>query len=413
MGVFDPRQGQVFVKPVDAYYQGEAMRQSLAAGEQDAEIRGLQIDAAKQELEDAPARKAAANAKAAADYALVLETLRGKSTANDIAERDQAKDIISPWIAEYDEKGIDWARDNFDEMVLARLPEGTREGFSDAKGPDGILDEGDMAKIGLMIAVHEVDKSPDPTSHQKHLAQLRDDGYITPEKYNEILLAIEEKAATIVGRTPEDVAADPRTPTQVGAAYEEARAKIQDSGVVIEMISAGLPEVTAMPGTVGFRGKLGLNVAGLASSLGQDDLANWAAETIAGADAETIAAMTTRLQVLRSQLIPIVTGEEGSRISENEREIAGRAVGVIDEMRGPADLTKAYPQVIGAMRQLMEESWVSIYMTAKDQEKIDYPYDLSTKEGILEWQEIMVQAGMDEQSTKRTFARLKKIQGVL
>jgi len=403
--VFNAAQNQVLISPVSAYYEGKAKRADI-------ELRELQVDAAKQELKDAPAKKAAANAKAAADYALVLESVRAKRQSTDAAEMDEARDIVSPWVQEYDKRGIKWARDNFDEMVLSRLPKSKRAEFAKAKGPDGVLDEGDMAKIGLMIAIDEVDKSPDPTSHQKMVGDLVERGVITQAVGDQILLDIEKKAGTIVGRTPEDIRSDPRTKTQFGAAYEEDLASTQASGIVIELISSALPRVKEMPGAVGARGKIGLGVAGFLSSLGQEELSAWAAESIAGEDMETIAAMQTQLQTIRGRIIELLTGEGGSRISENERQIAGTAVGIIERITGPADLAKAYPQVIGAMRQLMEESWASIYMKAKGNPDLDYPHDLGTKQGTLEWQDEMKRAGIDGPSIKRAYARLRKIQGV-
>ena len=52
---------QVLFSPVSNFYQGKAIRQGLAAGEQDAELRDLQIEATQQEIDSAPARQDAAN----------------------------------------------------------------------------------------------------------------------------------------------------------------------------------------------------------------------------------------------------------------------------------------------------------------------------------------------------------------
>lgn len=51
---------QILFSPVSNFYQGKAIRQQLAAGEQDKELKGLQIDLAKQEVADAPAKRKAA-----------------------------------------------------------------------------------------------------------------------------------------------------------------------------------------------------------------------------------------------------------------------------------------------------------------------------------------------------------------
>ncbi len=192
--VFNAAQNQVLISPVSSYYEGKAKRADI-------KLREAQGASLEQELEDAPARKAAANKKAAADYALVLENIKAKRQSTDSKEMDAARDIVSPWVKEYDKRGIEWARENFSEMVLARLPESKRDEFAKAKGPDGILDELDMAKIGLMIAVDTAEADPDPTSHQKMIEDLVAREVISRAEGDKILLDIEKRAATIVGTT--------------------------------------------------------------------------------------------------------------------------------------------------------------------------------------------------------------------
>ena len=409
--VFNAAQNQVLISPVTSYYQGKAIRQQLEAGETDIDYKKTLTEKYRQEIDDAPSRKLAANKKAAADYDLVLENVRAKKLANEGAEMDAARDIVGPWIAEYNEKGIEWANENFNDLVLSRLPENKRAEFAEAAGPDKVFDEDEMARTGLMIAVNEVDNDPDPTSHQKHLQSLVDQGYMTKGRMNEILESIEVKAGTITGTTEYDPSGDPRTDSQAGAAYQEHIDTFNTSSDVQEIIANLLPKVTAIPDAVGFSGKLALGGAGVLSSLGQDELAAAFAENVAGADAETIAALQTQLQVLRGRIIPIVTGEQGKRLSETEREIASRAVGLIEQIKGPADLAKAYPQVIGAMKQLYEESWVTKYKTAKSDKDIQYPYDLNARDDVVELFAEFSEAGIDLESSSRAITRLRVIQG--
>ena len=58
--VFDAAANQVLISPVSNFYQGKAIRQQLAAGEQDAELKGLQIELAKDEVANAPSAREAA-----------------------------------------------------------------------------------------------------------------------------------------------------------------------------------------------------------------------------------------------------------------------------------------------------------------------------------------------------------------
>ena len=126
--VFNAARNQVLISPVTSFYQGKAIRQQLEDGETDIEYKKAHTNLIEQEIKDAPARKAAAEKKAAADYALVLENLQGKILANGTAEISQARDVVGPWVQEYGKRSqdnpaeaLDWANDNFAGMI-ERLP---------------------------------------------------------------------------------------------------------------------------------------------------------------------------------------------------------------------------------------------------------------------------------------------------
>ena len=205
--------------------------------------------------------------------------------------------------------------------------------------------------------------------------------------------------------------ADPRTKSQRGAAYEEARDAVNASSSLNELIATTLPEIAALPKTVGISGKFGMAGGGLLSAMGQKEMADTFAKAMAGADQETIAAMQTRLQIIRGNITALVTGEESKRLSETERKIASDAVGLIDQIQGPADLTRSYPQVVGALKQLYEESWARRYKTAMAEPNIPIPYDLSTKDGRIGLLSEFSDAGIDADSAKRAVTRMMAIQG--
>jgi len=178
------------------------------------------------------------------------------------------------------------------------------------------------------------------------------------------------------------------------------------------MITSTLPQIIELPGTVGIKGIVGQGGAGVLSSLGQDEMAAAFAQWASGASQEDIAQIRTQMQTIRGKIRPIVTGEYGARVSENERKIASDAVGLIDNLEGLADISKAYPQVLGSLRQLYAESWATKYRTASQDKDIDYPYDLANKEQRIELFTEFSDAGVDINTAKRTMIRLKSIQGV-
>jgi hypothetical protein len=98
MGVFDPRQGQVLVSPVTEFYRGKAIRQDIADKEQMAELRGLQIEGAKEELARAPeewamAKKLAESKQDQVDAALAQSKRDGRWES---MQRSAA--VLIPWV---------------------------------------------------------------------------------------------------------------------------------------------------------------------------------------------------------------------------------------------------------------------------------------------------------------------------
>ena len=99
MGAYNPPD-QVLFSPVSNFYQGKAIRQQLAAGEQDREFKDLQIKAAKTEMEQAPERWAMAKKEAESKqeaFDLSLEQAKKDGRWSDLQRSAQ---VLIPWVQE-------------------------------------------------------------------------------------------------------------------------------------------------------------------------------------------------------------------------------------------------------------------------------------------------------------------------
>lgn len=388
--------GQKAIRPVSDFYAGKAVRADIA-------LREKQTERLEQEIESAPVREELARQKQALDLAKY-----NRETAKFLKELDDDKRDATLSSAYAYKEFLEGDPDNVEGASEAFYSAAASHGFSpkDMFGEKIVIPPQTVGAIVASDVDSQRKRVGQPTADEKLIDSLD----IPEDKKQALLKAIAVKKGTVVGRTPEDVAADPRTPSQRGAAYQEKVAAFDTSSDVQEMISNTLPEISKLPNTVGASGKIAMGGAGLLSVLKQDAAAEAFAEFVAGADAETISAMQVQLQTIRGRIIPLVTGEQGKRLSEMEREIASRAVGLIDQIQGIADFTKAYPQVIGSLKQLYEESWATKYRAASQDENINYPYDLTTKEGIHDLLQEFSVAGIDKDSAKRAVTRMQTIQ---
>ena len=94
---------QVLFSPVSNYYQGKAIRQQLAAGEQDQELKGLQMEQAKMEIAQAPERWAMAKKEAESkqeSFDLALEQAKKDGKWSDLQRSAQ---VLIPWVQEIGE----------------------------------------------------------------------------------------------------------------------------------------------------------------------------------------------------------------------------------------------------------------------------------------------------------------------
>lgn len=424
MPVFDPRQGQVLVSPVTSFYQGKAIRQQQKDAEQMGRMRELQIEEA--EYQASPERRAKAEeildlklqqARSAVDQAVVdlgAETL--KFMANTLAPITSGATSMA---MSGDLEGATEYYNREIKRLLPTLPGPIAEAVQKGAGPDKVYSPEEIANTKLMLSQWGAKNDEKRTQAKFVLNGKPVQGSF--DKYGNYYdangqLATGKVEPFATGRTEEDLIAgggDPRTESQRGSDYSDNLRNYNQSSDIEEMVSTALPRVASLPGAVGFTGKAGIAGAGLLTTLGQDELANRFAEWTSDATPEEISSVMAQLQAVRGQLLPIVTGQESrARLSDEERRVGDRAVALIEEIKGPADLAKSYPQVIGALKQFYEETWAKKYRIAQQDPNINYPYDLSKRaqaeELIAEFQE----AGIDDESIGRALLRLGNIQGV-
>jgi hypothetical protein len=392
-----PIPGQVLASPVRSFQQGKALRASTALQEKQAQALQMEMDNAGQPdpKEQRDAAKYEAELAMTANKASVYAYHNAPKDSTDEERNELAVVAGAKALDPYIEGGYDRALAAYKEM---------NGGLYDIKAGE--------AHIGYEPP--EGDKSTTVLTLQEKLDMgMRRDWAETAvvEKDETGNISVTSQPT---GMTSEDAASrgDPRSNSGRSAQYLANIDEYNTSSDVQELITSALPQVVEMPGAVGIKGTIGLAGSGLLTTLGQDEMADVFSQYMSGALPEDIAQLQTQLQVLRGRIIPIVTGEQGKRLSETEREIASKAVGLIESIKGPADLTKAYPQVIGAMRQLYAESWVRKFNISSRDEDVAYPYDLSDKEQRIELFTEFSEAGVDMNTAKRTMIRLKSIQGV-
>ncbi len=159
MPAYRPPQ-QILFSPVTNFYQGKAIRQQLAAGEQESELKDLQIDLTKQEIANAPSKRAQAKELALLNIEETKLSIAEKVRTGKLADIRFAADLIAPILLTYNEESgendenEDQAIGNFNVRIqdaIKRLPESSQEDFRKAAGPDHVFDHNEAFKIGLMI----------------------------------------------------------------------------------------------------------------------------------------------------------------------------------------------------------------------------------------------------------------------
>jgi len=216
--------------------------------------------------------------------------------------------------------------------------------------------------------------------------------------------------------TQSEISADPRTGGQLSKDFSDLKKSYDKSLEISERIGNFMPQARALPDAVGGMAKLASTLAAVAELAGGEDLGEFIAENMTSTDQETLSEMRGTLQIIRSVVRPIATGDEGTRQSDQERKIASEIVGLVEKIESPLDLVKNYPQVIGSLRALYAENYVNAYnrVASDTSGALQWPYDLSTDAGLLglftELSERQVFVEGQEEKAADLVKRLRNIQ---
>jgi len=218
------------------------------------------------------------------------------------------------------------------------------------------------------------------------------------------------RGSTKIGQNVTATSVGGLTQSQQGARLSDAMDSFQGSTKINESISSILPKIIGSPGAAGTTGRIASFAGNAATILLSEDAGDKVAEIFSGMNQEELSKIETQMKLLRSQLRPLVTGDAGSRQSESERQLAGEAIGYIEQIKSTADLAQAYPKVIGSLKQLMVESYVNQYQKAKNNDGVEYPFDLTTDSGMEDFAYALFEAGLDEDTIGEAMDRALKIQ---
>jgi hypothetical protein len=418
MAVFNIAANQVLPQPVTSMYQGKAMRIALEndqlknqAMQQEIEAFPQQQEMAKKELEIKEANAAAALQNAQTSYAKELReatdtNLEGQRDmwarthlmfqgAMEQGNQEEARSMIASALME--SKAVD-SEDELDQALQVVETVGPDRFFrSMYSTAESVLKEKPPSGSARNVLL------PDGT---RQSAIENDKGELIDPETGERL----PKGTTMISQNITTDDPSGLTGSQAGRRLSLAMDSYEGSATINESITDVLPKIIETPGVAGTSGKFAEFVGASATYLLGEEAGDRAAELFSGANQEDLAKIRTQMQTLRARLRPIVTGEEGARQSESERALANQAIGYIDNIQSITDLAQAYPKVVGAMKQLMVESYVNQYQQAKRHDDLRFPFDLNTQEGLESFMESMAAAGQDEDTAVSAYERLKKIQ---
>ncbi len=189
----------------------------------------------------------------------------------------------------------------------------------------------------------------------------------------------------------------------------EAVQSANNSAALRRDMLSSLPELAKNRKSVGIRGNVGLGLGGVFTNILGEQAGDAVSQAIAGNDQEKIAQIQTRLTTLRSKLREILTGEGGARQSETERQIASKAIGFIDQIKGPADLARSFPQLQGALKELIGVTLENEFEQASRSPAVEFPVDLTNDQGFRDLWEMLSAAGFTIEEGIRVRDRLLKI----
>ena len=146
---------QILISPVTSYYKGKAIRQQLAAAEQDAELKGLQIDLAKQEIKDAPSNRQMAKERAELERDNLKLQMADRIRAGEVRELQINADLLTPSLVSYSaEPDEDKALAKFNEDIkikMQSMDEASREKYTKLAGEDHVFNHDEIMRTGASI----------------------------------------------------------------------------------------------------------------------------------------------------------------------------------------------------------------------------------------------------------------------
>ena len=196
MAVFKP--DQVLISPVSSYYQGKAIRAQQDAAEQNQELRGLQIDIAKDDLKSAPSKREAAREAALLNRDNIQGQIDARERAGEIAELQLSAQALTPLLEDYaKEEDEDLALANFNKnigSVTSILSEKEQQRIAEAMGPDKRFSHEEVMTTGLGVRMfNDKDDGVTPTSRQRELGDLLKRGIISQTEHDELILSANTK----------------------------------------------------------------------------------------------------------------------------------------------------------------------------------------------------------------------------
>jgi len=149
-----------------------------------------------------------------------------------------------------------------------------------------------------------------------------------------LLKNIAVKRGTVTGRTAQDVSGDPRTPSQLGAAYQaRVDAMVNREQMVGELGALAGKLATLGPGAVGLRGVVGNAVGGVIGNLYGRDAGDAASTLIAGEKAKDLQEVKVQAQSLVAKMLPTITGDTSGRYTEGEQLRAKQVQATLDKAK--------------------------------------------------------------------------------
>jgi len=179
--VFNAAENQVLISPVSSYYQGKAIRAQQQEAEQMSELRGLQIEGAKQDLADAPSKREAAKQKALLQAENIQSQISARYATEERADLAAADEVLKPLFKMYSaEEDEDAALAKFNQNLpeaISRLSEKQQQAIVKGAGADYQYSHEEIMLAGLARRTYQ-----DLADNDRHSARYQQaiDGGLKP-----------------------------------------------------------------------------------------------------------------------------------------------------------------------------------------------------------------------------------------